>query len=146
MNRGQTRILPRPLALACMVGFAATALALSVGSARSDDPNTLEEPAKQPHCCGVPPRDEVTADQVFGRWVVHKSGIGAPLKPGDRVEFRSDGTFNTAAGACRFAVLRAELTVTCADKQRSGEVKFTDDSKLIWRHDGKEMMFIAPTD
>jgi hypothetical protein len=43
-------------------------------------------------------------------------------------------------------VLRAELTITCADKAQSGEVRFEDDTKLIWRHDGKEMIFVAPTD
>lgn len=110
------------------------------------DPGTLDETAKSPLCCGVPPRDEVTADQVFGRWAVSKSSAGAPLRPGDRVEFRRDGTLKTARGACRFAVLRAELTVTCADKAQSGEVRFEDDTKLIWRHDGREMIFVAPTD
>jgi hypothetical protein len=110
------------------------------------DPGTLDESAKSPLCCGVPPADEVTADQVFGRWVVSKSGAGAPLRQGERVEFRRDGFMSTAQGACRFAVLRAELTVTCADKAQSGEVRFEDDTKLIWRHDGKEMIFVAPTD
>jgi len=146
MTRVMSLPEPRPLALAFLFGLSATLLALSVGSARADDAGALDEPAGGPHCCGVPPRDEVTADQVFGRWVVHKTGVGAPMRPGDRVEFRSDGSFTTANGACRFAVLRAELTVTCADQQRSGELRFVDDSKLIWRSDGKETMFVAPTD
>jgi hypothetical protein len=146
MTRGTVCAWPRPLALAFLFGVVATLLALSPGPTRAGDPGALDEPASGPHCCGVPPRDEVTADQVFGRWVVHKAGMGTPFRAGERVEFRSDGTFTTASGACRFAVLRAELTVTCADKQRSGEVKFIDDSKLIWRHDGREMMFVAPTD
>jgi hypothetical protein len=68
------------------------------------------------------------------------------MRAGERVEFRRDGALNTGRGACRFAVLRAELTVTCADKARSGEVRFQDDTKLIWRHEGKEMIFVAPTD
>jgi hypothetical protein len=143
MNGGTVRMRLRAFGCAPLL---VAAMLMAQGAAQADDPKTLDEPAKQPHCCGVPPADEVTADQVFGRWVVHKTGVGAPLKPGDRVEFRTDGTFTSASGACRFAVLRAELTVTCADKQRSGEVRFTDDDKLIWRLDGKEMMFVAPTD
>jgi hypothetical protein len=43
-------------------------------------------------------------------------------------------------------VLRTELTVSCAEKAESGEVRFQDDTKLIWRHDGREMIFVAPTD
>jgi hypothetical protein len=110
------------------------------------DPGTIDEGATAPLCCGVPPADETTADQVFGRWVVSKAGAGAPLRQGERVEFRPDGFLSTASGACRFAVLRAELTVTCADATQSGDVRFEDDTKLIWRHDGKEMIFVAPTD
>lgn len=110
------------------------------------DPGTLDETARSPLCCGVPPRDEVTADHVFGRWVVSKAGAGAPMRQGERVEFKRDGSIDTPRGACRFAILRAELTVTCADKARAGELRFEDDTKLIWRHDGKEMIFVAPTD
>lgn len=110
------------------------------------DPGTLDETARSPLCCGVPPRDEVTADHIFGRWVVSKAGAGTPMRQGERVAFKRDGSIDTARGACRFAILRAELTVTCADKARAGEVRFEDDTKLIWRHDGKEMIFVAPTD
>jgi hypothetical protein len=49
-------------------------------------------------------------------------------------------------GPCGFAVLRAELAVSCADRAQSGEVSFVDDTKLIWRLDGREMMFVAPAD
>jgi hypothetical protein len=127
-----------------VMGVAATAFAQSATPA--GDPGTLDESAKSPPCCGVPPRDEVTADQVFGRWVVTKVDAGIPLRAGERVEFRPDGTMSSALGACRFAILRAELTVTCADKSQSGEVRFVDDTKLIWRHEGREMIFVAPTD
>ena len=101
-------------------------------------PGAPDEPAAGPPCCGVPPRDEVTADHVFGRWVVLGAAVGAPLRAGDRVEFRTDGTLATNRGACRYAVLRAELTVTCADSSASGELRFVDDTKLIWRHDGRK--------
>jgi hypothetical protein len=88
----------------------------------------------------------VTADQVFGRWVVMHAPIGMPMRAGEKVEFRGDGTLATARGPCRFAVLRAELTVSCAEKAEAGEVRFEDDTTLIWRHDGREMIFVAPTD
>jgi hypothetical protein len=110
------------------------------------DPGTYEDGGQRPLCCGVPPGDEVTADQVFGRWVVTHAPIGMAMRTGERVEFRRDGTLATARGPCRFAVLRAELTVSCADKAEAGEVRLEDDTKLIWRHDGREMIFVAPTD
>ena len=110
------------------------------------DPGTLDGSAMPPLCCGVPPRDEVAADQVFGRWIVTHAGIGTPMRAGERVEFRDDGVVNTARGPCRFAILRAELTVSCAGREQSGEIRFEDDTKLIWRHDGREMIFVAPTD
>jgi hypothetical protein len=128
----------------------ALATALVAGAVHAEQPMTAADPSVpgegQPLCCGVPPPDEVTADQVFGRWVVSKPGVGVPMRRGERIEFRNDGTVTTARGVCRFAVLRAELTVTCADKAQSGEIRFEDDTKLIWRHDGKEMIFVAPTD
>ena len=132
--------------LVAAVCAGATAASLAEQPMPAADPGTLDESAKSPLCCGVPPRDEVTADQVFGRWVVSHAGIGTPLRAGERVEFRKDGTVNTPRGACRFAVLRAELVVTCADGARSGAVRFEDDTKLIWRHDGRETIFLAPTD
>ena len=135
------RILGGAFASALLIGAAA-----GQSPAPAADPGTLEDTPKSPLCCGVPPADEVTADQVFGRWVVNKVGVGAPLKAGERVEFRPDGTMSTPSGACRFAILRAELTVTCADKSQSGELSFVDDTKLIWRHEGREMIFVAPTD
>jgi hypothetical protein len=110
------------------------------------DPGTLDAGAQAPLCCGVPRRDEVKADHVFGRWVVMHAPIGMPMSAGEKVEFRRDGTLATARGPCRFAVLRTELTVSCAEKAESGEVRFQDDTKLIWRHDGREMIFVAPTD
>lgn len=131
-------------ALAC--GFVATLLANGFGAAHAGEPGALDETTKAPLCCGAPPRDEVTADQVFGRWVVTRAGIGVPLRSGEHVEFRPDGTLTTSRGPCRFAVLRAELTVACADESRTGEVRFVDDTKLLWRLDGREALFIAPTD
>ncbi len=122
------------------------AIALGVSAAHAGEPGALEETASAPLCCGVPPRAEVTAHAVFGRWVVSGGIVGAPLRRGERVEFRRDGTLATARGPCRFAILRAELTVSCADKELSGEVRFVDDTKLIWRLEGKQMMLIAPAD
>ncbi len=109
------------------------------------DPATPSEDARTTLCCGVPPADEVTADQVVGRWVVSRAPIGLPARIGESVAFKRDGTLQTARGVCRFAVLRAELTVACAGKEETGEVRFEDD-KLIWRHDGRETIFIAPAD
>jgi hypothetical protein len=117
--------------------------AAPLGSAAAAEPGTLDGAEKL--CCGVPPRDEVTADQVFGRWVVTTPGIGL-LRAGDRIEFRRDGTVSTAAGPCRFAVLRAELTVACAEKSESGPLRFVDDTKLIWRIDGSQATFIVPAE
>jgi len=140
-RRNRRRIAP---ALLC--ALAATLAAPGfVSAAKAAEPGLDDESAKAPLCCGVPPRDEVTADQVFGRWVVSKPGVGQ-LHSGEQLEFRRDGTLNTASGPCRYAVLRAELTVTCADKSRSGEVSFVDDTKMIWRLDGRATMFIAPAD
>ena len=142
-----SRIGPRPQSLFAALAFCAFAapLAAGFGVAQAGEPGALDEPVGPPLCCGVPPRDEVTADQVFGRWVVSKPGVGQ-LHSGEQLEFRRDGTLNTASGPCRYAVLRAELTVTCADKSRSGEVSFVDDTKMIWRLDGRATMFIAPAD
>jgi hypothetical protein len=134
-------------------GFAAALVsAVTVATSLADqptlvaDPGMLGEGAQNPLCCGVPQRDEVTADHVFGRWVVMQAPIGMPMRTGESVEFRRDGTLTTARGPCRFAVLRGELTVSCADRANAGEVRFEDDTKLIWRHDGREMIFLAPTD
>jgi hypothetical protein len=132
------------VAAVALVG--AGALSLAEQPILVADPGTPDEGAQRPICCGVPPRDEVTADHVFGRWVVMQAPIGMQMRAGEKVEFRDDGTLATARGACRYAVLRAELTVSCAEKVEAGEVTFEDDTKLIWRHDGREMIFVAPTD
>src|ERR1043166_3499820 len=60
------------------------------------DPN--EEAGAGPLCCAVPPPDEVTADHVFGRWVVSTPGIAAK-RAGERYEFRRDGTLQSSKGA-----------------------------------------------
>jgi hypothetical protein len=138
-RRGKRR--PTARTLICTLA----GLMVTQGAALADEPRMPDE-TPAPLCCGVPPADEVTADQIFGHWVVTKSSIGAPLRSGERVEFRRDGTLGTAHGPCRFAVLRAELAVTCAGRSQSGEVSFVDDTKLIWRLDGREMMFVAPAD
>ncbi len=140
----QTRAI-RALAVA-IVSAATAATSLAEQPTLVADPGTLDEGAQIPFCCGVPPRDEVAADHVFGRWVVTRAPIGMPMQTGESVEFRRDGTLSTARGPCRFAVLRAELTVSCAERADAGEVRFEDDTKLIWRHDGREMIFVAPTD
>lgn len=134
-----------------LMSIAGAFMLAATGAARAEQPVLVADPgtdegAQPPLCCGVPSRDEVTADQVFGRWVVTHAPIGMPMRAGERVEFRGDGTLATARGACRYAVLRAELTVSCAEKTEAGAVRFEDDTKLIWRHDGREMIFVAPTD
>lgn len=108
------------------------------------DPGPPGESARQPLCCGVQPAGEVRADHVFGRWVVLRAGIGAPMRAGEPVEFRDDGRLQTRGGLCRFAILRAELTIACAGRSNIGDVRFEDDTKLIWRHDSTETIFIAP--
>ncbi|MCW5771596.1 MAG: hypothetical protein KIT16_08180 [Rhodospirillaceae bacterium] len=135
--------------------FAAAVIAGLTGFA----PAFAADPSEQgddPPCCGAPSRDEVTADQVFGRWVVMRAPIGMGVRPGDIVEFRPDGTVHDGAirdgsvgayrGACRFAILRAEMTLACADNTHSGMATFDGDNKLIWRQDGNTAVFIAPVD
>ena len=149
MQRGNTALRPnrRRVTPALLFALAATLAATGfVSAAKAAEPGLDDESAKAPLCCGVPPADEVTADQVFGRWVVRNAGIGAPVRPGENVDFRADGTLSTVRGPCRFAVLRAELTVTCAEQSESGEVRFVDDTKIIWRLDGKDLIFIAPAE
>jgi hypothetical protein len=133
--------------VAAAISYGAVAAApLADGPAPVADPGTFDRGAQTGLCCGVPQRDEVTADQVFGRWVVTYAPVGMPLRTGESVEFRRDGTLATARGACRYAVLRAELSVSCAGRADVGELRYEDDTKLIWRHDGREMIFVAPTD
>ncbi len=91
------------------------------------------------------PRD-VTADQVFGNWVVRNAGIGTGLEKGERVAFRNDGTFDSRSGLCRFAILRAELTIACHDGIRSGDVEFVSDERILWRVDGASPVVIVPAD
>lgn len=110
------------------------------------DPTTFDDGTLAPRCCGGPMPGEVSADQVFGRWFVSRAPAGQALRAGDRVEFRGDGALATAHGVCRFAVLRAELTVGCDDGAVSGDVRFDGDDKLIWRHAGGETVFVAPAD
>lgn len=57
-----------------------------------------------------------------------------------------DGALVTVRGACRFAVLRAELTVGCAEGAAMGDVRFDGDDKLIWRHERREAIVLAPVD
>ena len=146
MRRSGSRTWAIRTLAAAIVSAATAAASLAEQPTLVADPGTLDERAQTPLCCGVPQRDEVTADHVFGRWVVTRAPIGMPMRTGESAEFRRDGTLSTARGPCRFAVLRAELTVSCADKAEAGAVRFEDDTKLIWRHDGREMIFIAPTD
>lgn len=142
-HTGIQRWLFGSLAAAAIAAMSSATLAEPVPVA---DPAAPGETAPQPLCCGIPPRGEVTADQVFGRWVVTHAPIGLPMQAGDRVEFRRDGALATAHGVCRFAVLRAELTIGCAAGDVTGDVRFDGDDKLIWRHDGSEAVFLSPAD
>ena len=109
MFSGRRHVVAFLLRALCCAGFA-----LPLAPVLAADPG---EPAAQPLCCGVPPRDEATADHVFGRWIVTEAGIGAPLREGQQLEFRRDGRLDTNArkGMCRYSILRAELTIACAD-------------------------------
>ena len=142
--------------LGAAAGVAAAALAAAFLVAMTGfAPTRAAEPglADKPTCCGVPPRGEVTADHVFGRWVVMRAGVGSPLRVGDQVDFRTDGTVTVGIRVCRYAVLRAELTVNCgpgadtgaAPVSAGGEVRL-DDNKLLWRLDEKSTVYIAPAD
>ena len=95
------------------------------------------EPAPQPLCCAVPPREEATADHLVGRWVVTESAPGAPVRPGQRLAFSRDGAVSSALGACRYSILRAELTVVCPHGTRQGTLEFLDDDKIVWRVEGE---------
>lgn len=142
---GMRRLRGALAAVAIAVGAAGAGSALPEGPIAAADPGARDENAQQPPCCGVPPRGEAAADHVFGRWVVLRAGIGTPMRAGDRVEFRDDGRLETPRGVCRFAVLRAELTIACAGRSEIGDLRFEDDTKLIWRHDGGETIFLAPS-
>jgi hypothetical protein len=146
--------------VAALVAAAALAAAF-VAAATMFAPTRAAEPARgfePPLCCGVPAPDEVTADQVFGRWVIMRAGVGAPVQRGERIEFRRDGTLAIDGRVCRFAILRAELSVACDEDggvrslarkrpaEVTGDVRFVDDTKLIWRIDDKATVHIAPAD
>ena len=142
--------------LGAAAGIAAAALAAALVVAMTGfAPTRAAEPerAGEPLCCGVPLQGEVTADHVFGRWVVMRAAIDSPLRTGDRIEFRADGTVTIGLRACRYAVLRAELTLSCAEDTETGaapanvrgEVRI-DDNKLLWRLDAKSTVHIAPAD
>jgi hypothetical protein len=95
------------------------------------------EPATQPLCCAVPPREEATADHLVGRWVVTEAAPGAPVREGQRLAFRRDGAVTSALGACRYSILRGELTVVCPNGTRQGTIEFVDDDKVVWRVEGE---------
>lgn len=149
------RVIAAVAAAALAMAFVAAATGFA--PARAGEPDRL---AEEPLCCGVPPHDEVRADHVFGRWVVMRAGIGAPVRPGDQLEFRSDGTAKVGGRACRYAVLRAELTLACADDvptarslsegrdpaSARGDLRFVDGNRLLWRLDDKSSVHIAPAD
>lgn len=135
-----------PQRVAATIAGACFAAAIAAGLT-GFAPAFAADPSSSPDnqaCCGVPPRSEVTADHVFGRWVVMRAPIGMGLRPGDTVEFRRDGTVSGHDGPCRFAVLRAEMTIDCAEQNRSGAAELVDDTKLLWRQDGNTAVFIAP--
>jgi hypothetical protein len=105
----------------------------------------MDRTAPRP-CCGAPLRGELTADQMVGRWIVLRAGIDTGLKPGEKVRFRRDGSMITHAGACRFAILREELTVACDRATRSGDAHFIDDNRVLWRQGPDSVLFMAPVE
>jgi hypothetical protein len=149
----------RAVAAVAAAALAAAFIAAITGfvPTRAGEP---ERSTEEPLCCGVPPAGEVRADHVFGRWVVMRAGIGAPVRAGDQMEFLADGTVKIGNRLCRYAVLRAELSLSCADEVPTaktesegrppsavrGDLRFVDDTKLIWRLDAKSSVHIAPAD
>ena len=100
------------------------------------------QPAVQPLCCGVPPGDEARADHMIGQWRVTEAQSGMPMREGERVTFRRDGTMAGSSGTCRYTMLRGELTVTCPSGTRQGTLEFLDDDKAVWRIDGEAAVTI----
>lgn len=134
------RILGHALSLPVLC---AAAFAAFQAPAVAADPG---DPVAQPLCCAVPPRDEATADHVVGRWVVTEAGVGAPVRPGQRLTFGRDGAVTTSLGACRYAILRAELTLTCPFGTTLGELEFVDEETVIWRVEGQPPITITPAE
>jgi len=118
---------------AARLGIAALLLAILAPPALAE----TGEPAAEPLCCAVPPREEATADHLVGRWVVTEAAPGAPVKPGQRLAFRRDGAVTSALGTCSYSILRAELTVVCPNGTRQGTLEFVDDDKVVWRVEGE---------
>lgn len=111
------------------------AMLLAVSLARLAPAETAEPP-REKLCCAVPSGDEAPADHMIGQWRVTESRNGMPLRPGERVTFRRDGTMAGASGTCRYAMLRGELTVSCANGTRQGTLEFLDDDRAVWHVDG----------
>jgi hypothetical protein len=94
------------------------------------------DPPREKLCCAVPSGDEAPADHMIGQWQVTDSRAGLPLRKGERITFRRDGTMAGSSGTCRYAMLRGELTVSCGDETRQGTLQFLDDDKAVWHVDG----------
>jgi len=138
------RILRHSLILSLSLpALCAAAFVALQSPAAAADPG---DPAAKPLCCAVPPRDEATADHVVGRWIVTEAGEGAPVKPGQRLVFGRDGAVTTSLGACRYAILRGELTLTCSFGTSQGELEFVDEETVVWRVEGQEPVTITPAD
>lgn len=124
-----------PKVIACAAVRVIGAMLLAVSLARLAPAETAE-PSREKLCCAVPSGDEAPADHMIGQWRVTESHHGMPLQMGDRVTFRRDGTMAGASGICRYAMLRGELTVSCANCTRQGTLEFLDDDRAVWHVDG----------
>ena len=100
------------------------------------------DPPAQNLCCGVPSGDEAPADHMVGRWRVTESRPGVPMRQGEQVTFRRDGTMAGSSGTCRYTMLRGELTVSCPSGTRQGTLEFLDDDKAVWHLDGERAVTI----
>lgn len=100
------------------------------------------DPPAQKLCCAVPSGDEAPADHMVGRWRVTESRPGMPMRQGEQVTFRRDGTMAGSSGTCRYTMLRGELTVSCPAGTQQGTLEFLDDDKAVWHLDGDRAVTI----
>lgn len=128
------------MAFAVAVGVAIFAgLVLAGNNARAVEPRYAQPVAD----ANPGQRDEhISADLVFGRWIVARADTPYAGTPGTAVEFRHDGTVRLADRPCRFAVLAGEMAAHCGGIVRTGDLHFADEQTLIWSLDGETIVLV----
>ncbi len=131
------------MALAAAAGVAIFAgIVMAGNNARAAEPRYAQPVAD----ANPGQRDEhISADLVFGRWIVAKADTTYAGAPGAAVEFRSDGTVRLADRQCRFAVLAGEMAAHCGGIVRTGDLHFADEQTLIWSLDGETIVLVPAT-